>query len=205
MPIQQLNLSSMNIIVLGKKGTPSRTLNLHTGHLVAAVCLVVALIGAGVWLGVRMAAPAETDSSQNAKQALSALQAEYDALRQAYEMREKQSQEELNALTLRLGQLQARMTRMEAVGERITDAAGLDPKEFDFDEDPGVGGPQPLAETMINADADSLSAELEALENTMSVREDQIHLMDMVLSSASIQSERFIAGRPIRKGWLSSK
>jgi len=52
-----------------------------------------------------------------------------------------ESQAQLEALTVRLATLQARLLRMEALGERITTVAQLDSGEFDFAADPAIGGP----------------------------------------------------------------
>ena len=53
----------------------------------------------------------------------------------------RESEEQLEALTLRLAMLQARLLRMEALGERITTVAKLDTGEFNFASEPAVGGP----------------------------------------------------------------
>ncbi|MEX1056185.1 MAG: hypothetical protein WED11_00525, partial [Natronospirillum sp.] len=53
----------------------------------------------------------------------------------------RRSEEELAALTVRLAELQARSSRLDALGERLVEVAGLDDGEFDFSLPPGVGGP----------------------------------------------------------------
>ena len=49
------------------------------------------------------------------------------------------------ALAVKVGELQARILRLDAFGERLAKAAGIKPTEFRFDEKPGQGGPSPLA------------------------------------------------------------
>ena len=51
-------------------------------------------------------------------------------------------QHHVDALTLRVGELQARLLRLDALGQRLTGVAGLDQGEFDFSSMPAVGGPE---------------------------------------------------------------
>src|SRR6185503_20269777 len=49
--------------------------------------------------------------------------------------------ENLDALAAKVGELQARILRLDAFGERLAKAAGIKREEFRFDERPGQGGP----------------------------------------------------------------
>ncbi|MDX1474807.1 MAG: hypothetical protein R3309_11600, partial [Reinekea sp.] len=42
------------------------------------------------------------------------------------------TEEQINALRIRLAELQGRLTRLDALGERLVDVANLDEGEFDF-------------------------------------------------------------------------
>jgi hypothetical protein len=53
----------------------------------------------------------------------------------------RNAQADLDALAMRLGQMQAQMLRLNALGERLVIQGGLDKDEFDFDAEPAVGGP----------------------------------------------------------------
>src|SRR4030065_419539 len=53
----------------------------------------------------------------------------------------QQAQNSLSALAMRLGQLQGHIIRLDALGQRLTDEAGLDKGEFDFENPPAQGGP----------------------------------------------------------------
>ena len=48
----------------------------------------------------------------------------------------------LDALTLRLGNMQAEILRLDALGERLVTRTDLDASEFDFNALPPVGGPE---------------------------------------------------------------
>ena len=46
----------------------------------------------------------------------------------------------LNTMASKLGELQARVLRIDALGERLTKVAGLKPQDFMFDRVPARGG-----------------------------------------------------------------
>jgi murein DD-endopeptidase MepM/ murein hydrolase activator NlpD len=112
------------------------------------------------------------------------------------------AQADLDALTLRIGGMQARMLRLNALGKRLVEKAGLDGEEFDFDAEPGVGGPQthddpPVRVPDFLAMLDSLAAELEDRERKLSV-------LDTLLMNSSVHERVMPSGRPVDEGWLSS-
>ena len=199
----------MNLIVLGRNGQPAKLLTVRPTHLALVVLIVLGLMSlamAGGYMLARSVGVSGVSEQAAVAEDAAVWQKRYHQLEQVYEDARRQSQAQLDALTLRLGQLQARMARMEAVGERITESAGLDPKEFDFGEPPGVGGPEATGSLpQVTGDVHSLLNDIDALESTLSRREDQLELMDHVLASATLDHEQFVAGRPIHKGWLSSK
>ena len=55
----------------------------------------------------------------------------------------------LDALASRVGQMNAHVIRLDALGRRLTEMANLDKGEFDFDREPAVGGPEGLVEGAI--------------------------------------------------------
>ena len=48
--------------------------------------------------------------------------------------------ENLNAMAVKLGEMQAQLTRLDALGERLSSLAGYKPQDFRFGEPPGLGG-----------------------------------------------------------------
>ncbi len=51
-------------------------------------------------------------------------------------------QQNLNAMAVKLGEMQAQLMRLDALGERLSALAGIKPQEFRFSETPGLGGAQ---------------------------------------------------------------
>ena len=54
-----------------------------------------------------------------------------------------QTRDSLDGLAVKLGELQARILRLDAFGQRLAKAAGVKGEEFRFDEKPPQGGPMP--------------------------------------------------------------
>ena len=112
------------------------------------------------------------------------------------------SQQQIEALTIRLATLHARLSRLDAVGLRVTRVAGLDAGEFDFENPVGVGGPgdQQLAGYSLL----ELGAAIEQLERTLEDREDQLGVLEKIISGREIDSDLFIGGKPLNGGWVAS-
>ena len=114
------------------------------------------------------------------------------------------AQESLEASALRLAQLQARIVRIDALGERLTRVAKLEEGEFDFSQPPALGGP--LKENISgNSDLPDYMQLLDQLGTDIENREQQLSVLETLLVSRKMQKDVFIAGRPIQKGWMSSR
>lgn len=114
----------------------------------------------------------------------------------------QESEEQLEALTLRLAMLQARLLRMEALGERITSVANLDAGEFNFASEPAVGGPL-LSDTVPYSPPAFIDA-IADLEQQIADRAQQLEILEGLMTERQFESEVFITGRPIKQGWMSS-
>ncbi len=113
------------------------------------------------------------------------------------------SEEQLEVLTLRLAMLQARLVRLDAVGERITSIADLDDGEFDFSQPVAIGGP-----STGESEAYTTSSFMDAvtqLEAQLEDRQQQLEILEGLMSDRKIQSDVFIAGRPVERGWIASR
>jgi len=109
----------------------------------------------------------------------------------------------LEAMTRKLAELQARVTRLDALGTHITALAGLDGGEFDFSEDPALGGPLTAVPGPVVQPAE-LASEMELFSATLDDRDAQLDVLAGLLFDAEAQAEAIPSGRPITTGWLSS-
>jgi murein DD-endopeptidase MepM/ murein hydrolase activator NlpD len=106
----------------------------------------------------------------------------------------------LNALARRLGQLQAQVLRLNALGGRLTRMAGLDTKEFNFDADVGQGGP----ETASGGDGIEVTASLARLGEDISASEARLKALETLLLDRRLTDAVTPAGWPADGGFISS-
>ncbi len=115
----------------------------------------------------------------------------------------QQSEQQLEALTLRLAMLQARLVRLDAVGERITTIANLDDGEFDFSQPVAIGGPSGGRSEAYTAAG--FTGAVEQLERQLEDRQQQLEILEGLMVDRQIQDDIFIAGRPLDRGWIASR
>ena len=116
----------------------------------------------------------------------------------------RDAEENLEASAVRLAKLQSRIVRLDALGERLTTIAKLDEGEFDFSQAPALGGPEadePAAAYSVPDYMQLLAQLADDIEN----REQQLSVLETLLVDRKIQEDVFIAGRPVNKGWMSSR
>lgn len=115
-----------------------------------------------------------------------------------------QARAEVAALTLRMAELQARLVRLDALGERLTSLAKLDAGEFDFSQEPALGGPETDMLGEAYAPPDFIQA-IDELSRQIENREQQLATLNSLLVNRRLKEDIFVAGRPVEKGWISSR
>ena len=115
----------------------------------------------------------------------------------------KSARTHLDALTLRLGRMQARMLQLNALGSQLVAQANLDKDEFDFDSLPAVGGPEDVAGLESIELPDFLSM-LDELSVEMEDRGQKLSVLDTLLMDRSLHDRVMPSGSPVKNGWVSS-
>ncbi|GGY62818.1 hypothetical protein GCM10011613_02940 [Cellvibrio zantedeschiae] len=115
----------------------------------------------------------------------------------------KQSEGQVAALTAKVAELQARLVRLDAVGERLTKVAKLDKGEFDFRQLPGVGGPL-NNEIRANPSPTDFLLTMDQLTQHVQNREQQFKALDSILISRSFDMESLFDRLPVENGYMSS-
>ncbi|HUV21378.1 MAG TPA: M23 family metallopeptidase [Gammaproteobacteria bacterium] len=114
----------------------------------------------------------------------------------------EEAEADIDALSSRIGLLQAHVMRLDALGRKLVSMASIDTNEFDFDSSPPLGGPETDANKVF--EADELSQAIDRLGMRLNDRENQLVVMEDLVLNANLQKEVEPSGRPITKGWLSS-
>jgi murein DD-endopeptidase MepM/ murein hydrolase activator NlpD len=128
---------------------------------------------------------------------------EIQAQKQEVDEVRRSAEANIDALTSRLGLLQAHVTRLDALGQKLVKMAELDPDEFDFNNNPPVGGPD--SDSQFPAlEVPELSQLLEDLTLQIDEREQKLIALEGWIMDRQLTADARPEGRPIAKGWLSS-
>lgn len=108
----------------------------------------------------------------------------------------------IDALSSRIGLLQAHVMRLDALGRKLVKMARIDKSEFDFENTPALGGPETVSDKVV--ELDELSLAIDKLSLKLEDREDKLVIMENLVLNENLKKEVEPSGRPIIKGWLSS-
>lgn len=192
----------MNVVIFGKGFGKTRQVGLSgltAGLAVGAVALIVTAAGflGGYWYS------SSTGSGISVSE-LARLTGELDAQRETIENIRQGNEDTLDALAIRIAQMNARMIRLDAVGRRLTEMADIDDGEFDFDSDPAMGGPEVPMAAGSNVAVPAVLDAMTSLGHQLDSREAQLDVLESVLMNQSLKERVYPRGRPVKSGWLSS-
>ena len=195
----------MNILLLGNHHGRATMWVPGKSVLSAAVLAAGLVVGGAGWAGYELALHRASGSEalersqlvQRWQARISEAQADVAAVKE-------RSQQEIDALTRRLGELQARAMRVDALGQNLVAAADMKNHEFNFATQPALGGPEPegAGETQ---DLNGLENQIRSLQTRLRSREKQLALMDILIVNRELNSQREVDGRPVTWGWTSSE
>lgn len=102
------------------------------------------------------------------------------------------------------GLVQARVSRLEALGGRLVDMADFE-SEFDFYSDPALGGPEDLSDEHANKLSNvNILQNFSELDSRIKIRQRELTAIESLLTQDQLRKEQYVAGKPVKKGWLSS-
>lgn len=188
----------MHIILLSRRHGAARSLSLDLRWLAIGLALLIALaVGGGAAVGAWLTPKsADLPESPEITQALDAQRDEVGAVR-------INAQRQLDAFAAHVAELQARLTRLDALGERLTELAELDASEFDFSLSVGQGGLEELVDGAAYAPPPFMST-LDELALRMDSREQQLEVLEQLLADRRIDEAVMLSGHPVLQGYVSS-
>lgn len=192
----------MNVVIFGKGFGKPRQVNL-SGSAAAAWCGVAASVlgaltfGAGYWYSAQTGSGVSLSEAANLADALDDQRSEIAQTRQ-------QTEDTLDALAIRIGQMNARVIRLDALGRRLTEMADLEDGEFDFDSVPAIGGPEEEPYVAGSAEVPELLNAMADLNSQLDNREAQLGALESLLLDQNLTERVYPQGRPVRSGWMSS-
>jgi murein DD-endopeptidase MepM/ murein hydrolase activator NlpD len=186
----------LNIILVSSATARARTITLDWRHWAGAgACLVVLLVAFTLlfnYVTLRWAAAVQHPWLQAIVLA--------DQREEARRTQEK-LQGHLNAMAVRLGELQGEVMRLDVLGERLAKAAGLKPQELPAP--PGRGGAASSLPSR-NLGLTEFGGVLDKLARDVTHRGDQLDVLEALLVQASTNRRFLPSLRPVSEGWYSS-
>jgi murein DD-endopeptidase MepM/ murein hydrolase activator NlpD len=190
----------MNVIFLSKREGRARQLNLAhplTLSIIAALALV--FLGSAFALGLQLGRGAREravlSDTVHFGELLGQQKNQIADLRQQLQLR-------VDAMAMRLGEMNAHVIRLDALGKRLTEMADIDSREFNFDRDPPSGGPEDGEGA--SAQIPDLSEQLTQLEARVDLRESQLTALENLILARELKKEIHPEGRPVAEGFISS-
>jgi len=117
---------------------------------------------------------------------------------------ENEMKETVASLAVKVGELQARILRLDAFGERLAKAAGIKPTEFRFDEKPGQGGPAPSAAFTRDLTLPEFKQKLDEISRVLDDRTDKMGVLDSVFMDDRLARKTIPTTLPVQDGFYSS-
>ncbi|HSM29395.1 MAG TPA: M23 family metallopeptidase [Woeseiaceae bacterium] len=192
----------MNVVIFGKGLGQPRQLSL-SGPLAAAVVLLFAgIITAAGFAGGHWYAAATGSGVSSGE--LVGLNEELHRAREQIDTIRQENEDTLDAMAIRIAQMNARMIRLDALGRRLTDMANLEDGEFDFDEPPAMGGPEEPVSTGSNVAVPDVVEAMQTLDQQLDNREAQLGVLESVIANQNLKERVYPQGRPVSSGWISS-
>ena len=189
----------MNVIFLSKREGKARQLDLARPLTLTLIgTVVVGFLGSAFALGLQLGRGNHERVVLSDTVRFGSLLA--DQKKQIADLRQ-QLQLRVDAMAMRLGEVNAHVIRLDALGKRLTEMADIDSREFNFDRDPPSGGPEGEG---TSAQIPDLSSMLAQLEQRVDLRESQLSALENLILARELRQEIHPEGRPVAKGFISS-
>lgn len=195
----------MNVVIFGKGLGRPRQINLSglaaclIGFAVAVVLGALTFAG-GYWYSSATGSGVSLAELETYGEELRDQQDGIEAIR-------RENEDTLDALAIRIAQMNARMIRLDALGRRLTDMADIEDGEFDFDTAPALGGPEePISANAAgtNVAVPDVVEAMASLDDQLDSREAQLGVLERVIMSQNLSDRVYPQGRPVGSGWISS-
>lgn len=188
----------MNIILVSGRLAKAKTITLSWAHFAllagSTIAAVIALAATLHYLTLRFAAERDFPhlnslffSNQDRQQ----------------QKTESDLRENLNAMAVKLGEMQAQLMRLDTLGERLAKLAGFKPQDLMFGEVPGRGG-APSTLPQYDLSLGEFTRQLERLTRELDDRGDKLGILESSMTLDSARKKLIPTMLPVQGGWYSS-
>ena len=192
----------MQIILLHPRFTQAKSITLTHRHLAWLVLVMLTLVVAGAVmlhvLTVRFAADIESPFLRGLLGTAAPV---------GISNKDQYLKQNLAVMASKLGEMQAQLVRLDALGERVQGLAGVKPEAFNFKERPGRGGAASFLQS--GPDAPDLSLTefqklLDALAQDIEQRADYMNVIETTLMTDKIKSKLLPTIQPVNVNYVAS-
>jgi murein DD-endopeptidase MepM/ murein hydrolase activator NlpD len=188
----------VQIIIVDKRFASARTISLTRRMLLAVGAAgVLAVMLAVVGLYVVTFRAASTWELPLLRDLASTV------MRDEIERNQQFVRDNVAAMARRLGEMQAQLMRLDALGERLSKLAGIRPEEFNFRELPGRGGAAPSASRPLTFD--ELQGQVENVSRDVESRGDYLDVVEAALLHEQVRGALLPRNTPVMEGFVGSR
>jgi len=190
----------MHIVIFDKGLKSPRKMSLLSISLSLIICLLlVSSLGLviGSWYS-------SINSSNTLLNTFKDLTVSLEDQRNKIRLARQENEDTLDALSVHIAQINARIIRLDALGRRLTEISNIDDSEFDFDLNPPVGGPEKLITSGVNNLDFEIINRINFLDEQLNRQETQLDILEGYLANQILNNRVIPQGRPVKSGWISS-
>ncbi len=188
----------MNIILVSNRLAKTRSVTLGGWQVLFLVLLLSWMVwAAALALQYALVRFAPEGLNDGVRTLLSRIQSEEQQKQQSY------MHNSLDAMAVRVGQMQAQMQRLDALGARLARLTGMKPEEFRFDQPPAQGGPLVTLYGQ-KMSMNSLEQQLDRLTQAVNDRSDKLLALETMLLQNQLNRKLLPSIPPITEGFYSS-
>ena len=188
----------MQIILISDSLTRARSITLSAMHLVAsAIVLLLVVLGATAavyWITLRYAAEVPLPALQ--RLVLAAHETEAERSRAFV-------QQNIDAMASKLGEMQAQLTRLDTLGDRLASLAGV--RDLRTSDAPGLGGAAPTTQLPSqNLSLGDFSGRLLDLSRQLENKNDMLGVLESQLFEQAVKKKLMPTMLPVRAPFNAS-
>jgi septal ring factor EnvC (AmiA/AmiB activator) len=188
----------MNVILVSSSLAKTRSITLNGWQISLLLLLLFGtMLGAAFTMQYSLVRFAPESLGDGMRTFLSKVQSAEQQKQQSY------LHSSLDAMAARVGQMQAQMQRLDALGARLAKLTGMKPEEFKFDQMPAQGGPLvtlPVQEMSVS----NLDHQLNGLIKAVNDRSDKLLALETMLLQNQLSRKLLPSIPPINEGFYSS-
>jgi murein DD-endopeptidase MepM/ murein hydrolase activator NlpD len=187
----------MQIIVMHPRFTRAKSIKITQKHVyLSLLCLAMLIVISSFLVAVlclRLANYSETVRNL--------LPVEFSALDS--NSQEKYMKQNLAKMAIKLGEMQAEIMQLDALGERVQGLAGVKPEEFNFKNGAPRGGAEPSADAHY-LNMSEFQTALNALSHDLDARADYLNVVETTLMEYKVKSRLLPTSQPVDVPFNSS-